>query len=148
LYDGTRGKAGTPFLDYENASNFSDRNSIIYGHNLLDGSMFSCLAKYADQAYYDAHPSMSLLTPSGNYSMEIFAAFVVKPGESGSDTSPWRQDWETNADFAAWLAQMKDRSVVHTGAAPTAEDRVLTLSTCVHRGRDRFIVMGKLTPAA
>jgi hypothetical protein len=76
--------------------------------------------------------------------VEVFAAFVAKPDESGSDTSPWRQAWETDADFVAWLAQAVDRSAVRTGITPTAEDRVLTLSTCVHRGRDRFIVMGLL----
>ncbi len=147
LYTGERGKAGTPFLDCENNPDFSDRNSIIYGHNLLDGSMFSCLQFYSEQDYFDAHPSMLLLTPGGSYRVEVFAAFEASPKEAGADTSPWRMDWDTDAEFADWLAQAKGRSAVQTGVTPTSEDKVLTLSTCIHSGRDRFVVMGRLERA-
>ncbi|MDR2515398.1 MAG: class B sortase [Christensenellaceae bacterium] len=147
LYDGARGKAGTPFLDYESSPDFTDGNSIVYGHNLLDGSMFSCLTEYAEQAYYDAHPAMLLLTPDGAYRMEIFATFVASPDEAGADTSPWRQAWDTEEDFSAWLSQAQDRSVIQAGVELSPEDTVLTLSTCTNRGRDRFLVMGRLVPA-
>lgn len=147
LYDGSRGKAGTPFLDYENSPDFTGRNSIVYGHNLLDGSMFSCLKEYAQQTYYDAHPYMLLLTPDGALRMEVFAAFTASPDETGGDASPWRLSWETDDEFAAWLEQAVGRSVIEADIAPTSEDRVLTLSTCTSRGRDRFIVMGRLIPA-
>lgn len=147
LYDGSRGKAGTPFLDYENTPNFTDGNSIVYGHNLLDGSMFSELIEYQEQAYYDAHLSMLLLTPQGAYRMEIFAAFTASPNEAGTDASPWRQAWDTEDDFAAWLEQMKGRSVIDTDVTLSPEDQVLTLSTCINRGRDRFLVMGRLVLA-
>ena len=147
LYDGSRGKAGTPFLDFENSPDFTDGNNIVYGHNLLDGSMFSELTRYREQAYYDAHPSMLLLTPQGAYRMEIFTAFTTGPDEAGSDASPWRQAWDTQDDFAAWLEQMKGRSVIGTGVTLSPEDQVLTLSTCINRGRDRFLVMGRLVPA-
>ena len=147
LYDGKKGKAGTPFLDFENAPDFSDKNNIVYGHNLLDGSMFSSLTKYQEQSYFDAHPTMLLLTPGGGYRMEIFSVFVAKPGESGADTSPWRQRWATDGDYAAWLEQTASRSVVQTGVTPSQNDRVLTLSTCIHSGKDRILVMGRLVPA-
>jgi SrtB family sortase len=147
LYDGTRGKAGTPFLDCENSPEFTDRGSIVYGHNLLDGSMFSRLTEYREQAYFDAHPAMLLLTPGGAYRVEIFAAFTASPGEAGSGTSPWRQSWDTEDEFAAWLVQAQGRSAIQTGVEPSSGDRVLTLSTCINRGRDRFLVMGRLGPA-
>jgi SrtB family sortase len=119
----------------------------VYGHNLLDGSMFSELIEYQEQAYYDAHPSMLLLTPQGAYRMEIFAAFTASPNEAGTDASPWRQAWDTEDDFAAWLEQMKGRSVIDTDVTLSPEDQVLTLSTCINRGRDRFLVMGRLVLA-
>ena len=109
--------------------------------------MFSCLKEYAQQAYYDAHPHMLLLTPEGALRMEVFTAFTTSPDEAGSDASPWRQSWETDNEFAAWLEQAMDRSVIDTGISPAPEDRVLTLSTCTSRGRDRFIVMGRLVSA-
>ena len=144
LFDGRRGKAGTPFLDFRNRSDFGDRNSVVYGHNLLDGSMFSCLTLYKEQDYYDAHPSMLLLTPRGDYRVEVFAAFVASPMEAGAVTSPWRQEWDTDGDFAAWLEQAKGRSAVQTNVTPNVDDKVLTLSTCINSGRDRFVVMGRL----
>ena len=146
LYDGTRNKAGCLFIDYENEP-FNDRNTIIYGHNLLDGSMFSKLAGYREQAYFDAHPDILLVTPDGGYIVEVFAAFVAKPGEAGSDTSPWLISWEDDAVFAAWLESVQGRSLVQTGVSLEPDDQVLTLSTCVNNGRDRFLVMGKLVPA-
>ncbi len=147
LFSGGQGKAGTPFLDFENSPDFTDRNSIIYGHNLLDGSMFSCLTEYAKQDYFDAHPAMLLLTPGGSYRVEVFAAFTASPGEAGTDASPWRQEFDTDEDFAAWIAGALGRSAIETGVAPGAQDRVLTLSTCINGGCDRFVVMGRLVPA-
>jgi SrtB family sortase len=147
LYDGTKGKAGCPFLDFENSPDFTDRNSIIYGHNLLDGSMFSSLTGYRSQRYFDAHPSMLLLTPDGTFRMEIFSVFTAKPNESGAETSPWRQTWDSEEDFNAWLTQVQNRSVIKSGVKPDAKDKVLTLSTCIGGGKNRLIVMGRLVPA-
>ena len=144
LYDGTYNKAGCLFSDYENRADFSDRSTIVYGHNMRDGSMFASLNQYRKQNYYEAHPTMTLLTPEGSYVVELFAAFNASPKESGKSDSPWRLDFENDADFTVWLSAMTSRSLIQTETAVTARDKVLTLSTCNGSG-DRFIVMGKLT---
>ena len=148
LYDGTVNKTGCLFADYENAADFSDRNTIIYGHNMRDGSMFATLNAYDSQEYFDTHPKMYLVTPEGGYVMEIFTAFAAKPAESGSDTSPWRLEWKDDGAYTTWLHAMQERSVVETDVTVTSSDQVLTLSTCTPGGEERFIVMGKLTEAA
>ena len=51
LYDGSYNKTGCLFADYENQADFSDRNTIIYGHNMRDGSMFAALNEYDGQPY-------------------------------------------------------------------------------------------------
>ena len=145
LYDGTYNKAGCLFADYENKKDFSDRTTIIYGHNMRDGSMFASLNEYKEQSYYDSHPQMYLVTPDGGYLCDIFAAFEAKPKESGSDTSPWRMEWKDDGAYTTWLSAMADRSVVETDVTVTSSDKVLTLSTCTPGGASRFIVMGKLT---
>ena len=145
LYDGTYNKAGCLFADYENKKDFSDRNTIIYGHNMRDGSMFASLNEYKEQSYYDSHPQMYLVTPDGGYLCDIFAAFEAKPKESGSDTSPWRMEWKDDGAYTTWLSAMADRSVVETDVTVTSSDKVLTLSICTPGGASRFIVMGKLT---
>ena len=145
LYDGTYNKVGCLFADYENQEDFSDRNTIIYGHNMRDGSMFATLNEYNEQSYYDGHPQMYLVTPDGGYVVDIFTAFVAKPVESGSDTSPWRLDWKDDGAYTTWLNAMKERSVVECDVTVTSSDKVLTLSTCTPGGTSRFIVMGKLS---
>ena len=144
LYDGTYNKTGCLFADYENQADFSDRNTIIYGHNMRDGSMFATLNEYDEQSYFDEHPQMYLVTPDGGYICEIFTAFVAKPAESGSDTSPWRLSWKDDGAYTTWLSEMADRSVIETDVTVTSSDKVLTLSTCTPGGASRFIVMGKL----
>ena len=144
LYDGTYNKVGCLFADYENQADFSDRNTIIYGHNMRDGSMFAALNEYGEQGYYDGHPQMYLVTPGGGYTMEIFTTFVAEPGESGSDASPWRLSWKDDGAYTTWLSEMAGRSVIETDVTVTSSDKVLTLSTCTPGGKSRFIVMGKL----
>lgn len=145
LYDGTYSKVGSLFADYENAANFSDKNTVIYGHNMRDGSMFATLNSYAEQAYYDEHPNLYLITPEGGYVVEIFSTFAAKPSESGSDISPWRLDFQDDGAYTTWLTTLAARSVVDTGVTVSGSDKVLTLSTCTPGGQSRFIVMGKLT---
>lgn len=144
LYDGTYNKTGCLFADYENQEDFSDRNTIIYGHNMRDGSMFAALNEYDEQSYFDGHPQMYLATPGGGYVVEIFTAFVAKPSESGSDTSPWRLSFKDDGAYTTWLSEMAGRSVIETDVTVTSSDKVLTLSTCTPGGASRFIVMGKL----
>ena len=144
LYDGTYNKTGCLFADYENQEDFSDRNTIIYGHNMRDGSMFAMLNEYDEQSYFDGHPQMYLVTPDGGYVVEIFTAFVAKPSESGSDTSPWRLSFKDDGAYTTWLSEMVSRSVIETDVTVTSSDKVLTLSTCTPGGASRFIVMGKL----
>ena len=54
LLDGTHHRFGTLFIDYRNEKDFSDENTIIYGHNIKAGDMFSILKNYREQSYYDA----------------------------------------------------------------------------------------------
>ena len=144
LYDGTYNKVGCLFADYENQAGFSDRNTIVYGHNMRDGSMFALLNRYDEQSYFDTHRQMYLVTPKGGYVMEIFAAFAAKPEESGSETSPWQLSWKDDGAYTTWLTAMKERSAVESDVTVTCSDKVLTLSTCTPGGTGRFLVMGKL----
>lgn len=72
-------KAGSIFMDYRMASDFSSPYSIIYGHNVRDGSMLSDLALLKDQKLYDEAPYFWILTPDGNYRYQIFSIFQWPP---------------------------------------------------------------------
>lgn len=51
-------KSGSIFIETSNAPDFSDLHTIIYGHNMKDGSMFAGLKNYEKKTYYEAHPSI------------------------------------------------------------------------------------------
>jgi SrtB family sortase len=140
MFDKGKNKSGCPFLDFENAPDFTSENSVIYGHNMLDSSMFGSLKKYMDQGYFGEHPQMNLYTPTVNYSIEIFAVHTANSSESADmKTSPWRLSWDGDTENVDWLTQIK------SDIAITADDWVLTLSTCTNGGKSRLIVSGKLT---
>ena len=74
MFDGSWNGIGCIFLDSRNSGDFTDRNSVIYGHHMQNGSMFACLDGYKKQEFYDAHPTILLLTPEKNYRLELFSA--------------------------------------------------------------------------
>ena len=145
LYDGTENPAGCLFIDYKNNASFTDYNTVIYGHNMWDGSMFSSLWQYREQSYYDAHPTMQLITKNGEYSVQIISAFTAKTDESSDEYSPWTVSFETDSAYDAWLSHMIQHSEIVCDIPADTDDRVVTLSTCTPGGEDRFIVVGVLT---
>ena len=73
-------KLGAIFMDMKNKSDFSDRNTMIYGHNLkVGGEMFSQLKKYEEESFYKEHPNFYIYTPDGKTrTYTVFSAAVVK----------------------------------------------------------------------
>ncbi len=73
--DGSYLFAGTIFADYRNGKTFGDPNTILYGHNMKDRSMFGNLRFLKEQERLDKDPYFWILTPQGNYCYRIFAVF-------------------------------------------------------------------------
>jgi len=135
LFTGEKGRAGCIFLDSENAADFSDPNSVIYGHYLNDGTMFSPLLKYKKQAYFDAHPTGQLLTPEKTYQIHFFSGFV---------TNVRGKAW-TAAPGPTWPAEMAERSLFTNAPTPPPDAKTLTLSTCSYEFQNaRFVLIGVL----
>jgi sortase B len=71
--NGEYNERGAIFLDCEANSEFTDDNSIIYGHSVEGGGMFSLLKNFADSDFFSSHSVFYLLTPSCNYKCDVFA---------------------------------------------------------------------------
>lgn len=141
MVDGTWNSSGTLFADCRNASDFSDHNTIIYGHNMKNYEMFGTLPNYEKQSYYDEHPVMWLLTPGGDYKLELVAGYVT---EATSDVYSFDQSEE--AAFAM-VQQGIEKSTFTTDAVIHREDRFLTLSTCSYEyDNARYVLIGRLLP--
>lgn len=140
--DGQYNASGSLFLDCTCYGDFSGKNTVLYGHNMNDGSMLASIRNYKDQEYYNEHPVMYLNTPTQNYKIEIFSAYTT---DAESDT--YKMFFESEADFARNLDDWRVHSLVSTNVDVSVDDRVITLSTCTYEFYNaRFVIQGKLTP--
>ena len=138
LADGSANAHGSLFIDCRNAGDFSDWNTLIYGHNMKDGSMFGGLKKYRKQAYYDAHPEMTLFTPEKTYRMEIFAAVTTDVSAAVYRVPAAREERD---ELVQWAQR---NSEIECDVSIGTEDRIVTLSTCTGGDDDRFVVLAVL----
>jgi len=145
LFDGRENEAGCLFLDAK-AQGFGGQNTVIYGQNSRDGSMFAVLWRYASPEYFQEHPQMWLLTPEGTYTVHLFAVFTTDPSEQGNSADPWQQTYADADAYSLWLQEMRQRSLVEAAFVPCAEMRILTLSTSYEKGKPCCVVMGTLQP--
>ena len=139
-WDGTENSVGSIFMEYSNHSGLTDYNTLIYGHNMQNGSMFAALRRYYDQEFYEAHPYVYLKTDQGVFRYEIFSAY---PAEV--DSSVYRLNFGRLSEREAFLEETLDHSGIQTGVKPGVRDRVLTLSTCTSSGYSkRWVVLARL----
>ena len=131
-------KAGCIFMDYRMADDFSSPYSIIYGHNVRDGSMLSDLAQLKDQTLYDEEPYFWILTPEGNYRYQIFSIFQCHRSADVFQRS--FDGWGEN--FSKWQSELKLRNSMQGDVELSEDGHVIAFSTCVPNSFDRTIVCG------
>lgn len=140
LSDGSYNGAGSIFMDYRNESDLSDRNTVLYGHHMKNGSMFQNITKYKDPSFYEAHPVCLIMTPNGNYKLEFFAGYVID-----MNSQAWKMEFESDEEYTRWLEDAISKSTFTSTIKPTAQDRVVTLSTCTYEYSDaRYVLAGVL----
>lgn len=132
-YNGVQNSAGSIFLDCRCSPDLRDWNTVIYGHNMKNGSMFGSLDAYADQEYFDAHPELYILTPDRILKYRVFSAYVT---EYDSETYNLRAE-----DRAAYVQYALNSSAVQGGRDKETAAPLLLLSTCTSRTQtERFVV--------
>lgn len=132
---------GSIFLEHLNSPNFTDFNTLVYGHNMNDGSMFGGLSDYKSKSYWEEHPSVYIVTDDGVRRYDIFAvhrAKVTSPVYSMVIKSPKKKN-----EFIEYSLK---HSRINTGIVPAVDDKILTVSTCSIGGYGyRWVVQGVLT---
>ena len=113
-------------------------HTILYGHNMKDGSMFSDLKKYVDREFLDSHPDIFLHDGLEWRQYRIFSCQIREE----SDTEVYVQSME-KAEWSSYLDEMVRRSLHKTDLRPVETDRIITLSTC-YGSRKRMIVQAVL----
>lgn len=136
--EGVQGLPGSLYTESCSSRDFTDCNTVIYGHNMRDGSMFGGLGAYADQKYMEEHGQILIYTPQHQYTYQIFAAVTYDDrhilhsydGKDRMQLQLFLDSLRQEGFSGTWNEQMQ----------VTGDDRILTLSTCNGNDRQRFLV--------
>ena len=144
LYTKSVNRTGAIFADAGNSPYFTDMCTYLYGHNRKNGSMFASIPNYLDHAYYEAHPTLTIITPYEDYIAEVFACVR----ESAEQEQTWRvKQFSRRAEYDEFVQSILERSQLETGIVPKWGDQLLALCTCTNEvHEDRYIVFARMRP--
>lgn len=130
---------GAIFVDAAASSDFTDKNTIIYGHRMKDGSMFRKLEEYKDKDFWKENPYFYIYTPDGK---EItYKIYSVGQVLDTSDT--YLTSFAGEEDYQKFLDMTMKEADYDTGVKVTTDDTIVTLSTCTAASDEhRFVVRG------
>lgn len=138
--DGIEGYPGSIYTESINSKEFTDFNTVIYGHDMKDGSMFKHLHKYEDMSFLLEHPEVIIYTPEHKYVYQIFAAVeysdrhVMHSFDFSTDQG--KQNFlDSIYNVTSMTKNIRDDVTVGV------EDKILTMATCIGGKPDkRFLV--------
>lgn len=137
-YDKTYNNAGWIFLDYRN-NEFNDKNTIIYGHGRINGTMFGSLKDTLKSSWQNNKDNyiIKISTEKENSIWQIFSVYKI------ATTSDYLQTTFSDNEFESFISLIKGRSSYNFETNVTNEDKVLTLSTC-YNDNDKMVVHAKM----
>ena len=141
-YKGSYIGGGSIFVLGENAGDFTDFNTVVYGHNMLDGSMFAKLHQFRKRDFFDSHGEIIVYTPDRKLTYQVFAAY-----RRDNLNIIANNDFSTEELRTEYIESIYGNTAVANfdlEREVTASDRILTLSTCIGNPAYRFVVQGVL----
>lgn len=139
--DGSKGYPGCIYTQRLNSKDFSDHNTVIYGHNMKNGTMFKTLHDYADREFFDTNKYIYIYMPDDTVKVyEIYGAYTY------SNTHILLgYDCNTDEGFQEYLNTITPENYsgnYRTDIEVTGTDKVVTLSTCTGNSATRYLVQG------
>lgn len=133
--DGDYLYVGSIFLDYRCNADFSGVSSLLYGHNMSDGSMFADVKKFTDSVYFNSHRYGWLTTENDVFCVQFFAVDL---------TENTGEIYNMNANWRTVMSEVVNRAVIYDDIEISDTDKLLMLSTCTGANSDsRTILVGK-----
>ena len=137
--------AGTIYVDYRDSDRHGESlNTVFYGHNMTNGTMFRAIKDWFDSAERNATApliNVEIITPQAAYIYEIFSAYR-------SDGSEFiTVSFRDNAAYKSFLKSITRKSVLNRQTTYDEKTRIITLCTCTNSGRnedERYVIHCKL----
>lgn len=129
--------AGTIFMDYRCAKDFSSENTILYGHHMKNNSMFGSLKLFNAKTFFDSNKYGTIHLPRQNYVLQLFAYLV---------TSPEKERELYNVSLrSSYLDYVKKNARHYRDIGLRSGDKIVTLSTCAYEfDNARTVLIGRL----
>lgn len=139
-FDKSKNSRGWIFADYKNKFDNTDKNIVIYGHNMRDGSMFGSLKNILNEEWYNNTENMNItfLTENGNYIYKVFSIYKIE-----SEDYYIKTNFKNDADYEKFLNIIKNRSIKNFDVKLNVDDKILTLSTCANNNKYRVVLHAK-----
>ena len=135
-YQGHHNVLGSIFLSEDNRSDFSDPNSVIFGHNSHGKTMFGTLKNFRSSDYWREHPEIYLSLPGET---RVYRILSVRETRTGSDV--YQISFADTEDQISWKWDQKSASVISTDPVEPNDSNTITLSTCAGSNTNRRIVL-------
>ena len=134
---------GSIFTDAENAKGFADANTLVYGHNMKDGTMFGLLSHYRQKAFWRAHPFISLTTLWEPEEYVIFAVMDAPLDINDRDYVNYYSHarFSSDGEFTAFIEALRVQSLIPPALDVRPSDGLLSLATCI--GDRRLVVTAR-----
>ena len=130
---------GWTFMDYRNSPDMSDKNTIFYGHNLLNKTAFGSLSNlFTDKWFKNSNHKINVRTENGFYTYQVFSVYYIDPEVYYLQTSFYND--ERYKDF---LNTLVSRSLYDFNEVVGVEDKIITLSTCTEDNKNRKVIHAK-----
>ena len=143
--EGQEGYPGAIYTERQNAKDFSDYNTVIYGHNMKDGSMFMGLHAYEDPQYLKEYNEVIIYTPNHQYTYRIFAA-VIYNNSHILNSYDFENEEQRQLYLDSIYASRTMQSSIDDSVEVDTQSKLLTLSTCIGgQPNQRFLVEAVLT---
>lgn len=134
--NGQKSSSGAIFMDYRNKPDLSDANTILFGHNMRNGSMFAGLRQFKSQSYRNSRPYVDLYFPDGRVRFEIYSCY-----EESASGENFPTLFTGESDRNAFLSAAAARSLYKTDVVPEASAHTLMLATCTGKGYSHRLVV-------
>ena len=135
-----KNSAGWVYLDYRNDINNLDKNTIIYAHGRLNGTMFGSLKNIFNSDWYDDinNHVIKLSTENENTLWQVFSVYHIPT------TSDYLKiNFSSDEEFLDFINMLKSRSQYNFNVEFNENDKILTLSTC-YNDSERVVLHAKL----